>query len=151
MDDIQRLLDESEIKRGLAQFARIIDSRRWAALPDVFASDVSFDYGSGGQQDGIAALRSTMDGFLDRCGGTQHLIGSIIVELDRDTATSFAYVQARHQRPGDTAGPVFDSNGEYVDRWARLAIGWRIVRRDVKWMTHTGDPQIIGLVASALG
>lgn len=145
------LLDEREIIRGLSRFARIADQKRWADLGDVFAEDLSFDYGAGGDQHGMAALRANMQRFLDRCGGTQHLIGSIIVDVDGDEAVSRAYVQARHQRTDDPAGPIFDSNGEYVDRWKRLAEGWRIVRRDALWLTHSGDPAILAAEERDLG
>lgn len=139
----QSLLDEREIIRGLSRFARILDGKQWDRLGDVFAHDLSFDYGAGGDQQGIAALTVNMRRFLDRCGGTQHLIGSIIVDVDGDRATSRSYVQARHQRVNDPAGPVFDSNGEYVDQWERRPEGWRIVRRDALWAAQTGDPAII--------
>lgn len=141
--ELQSLLDEREITRGLSRFARILDSKSWDQLSDVFAEDLSFDYGSGGEQQGMNALRENMTRFLDCCGGTQHLIGSILIDVDGDKAISRAYVQARHQSAGDTGGQVFDSNGEYIDRWERRPGGWRIVRRDAKWASLTGDPAVI--------
>lgn len=151
MRDIERLFDDSEITQALGRFARIIDQRHWSGLPEVFAEDVVFDYGAGGEQSGIAQLRTTMASYLDVCGGTQHLIGSIMVEFDGEAAISRSYVQARHQRPGEASGAVFDSNGEYIDRWARGPAGWRIVRRDVVWATHSGEPAILGIDADGLG
>jgi ketosteroid isomerase-like protein len=148
---LQMLMDERAIVRALGRFARILDGKDWAALGEVFADDVSFDYGAGGDQQGMAALTAQMRRYLDVCGGTQHLIGSIIVDVDGDTAVSRAYVQARHQRRDDPAGPVFDSNGEYVDRWQRRAQGWRIVRRDVVWAAHSGDPGVLAAGRDDLG
>jgi hypothetical protein len=142
MSGMQALLDERDIIRGLGHFARILDEKRWDDLGDVFAADLTFDYGMGERQ-GMAALRDNMTRFLDVCGPTQHLIGSILVDVDGNRAFSRCYVQARHQRSGDPAGPVFDSNGEYLDRWERRAEGWRIVRRDAKWLTHSGDPAVL--------
>jgi len=145
------LLDEREIVRGLSRFARILDNKQWDRLGDVFADDICFDYGTGGDQHGMAALRANMRRFLDRCGGTQHLIGSILVDVEGDRATSRAYVQARHQRADDPAGPIFDSNGEYVDQWERRAEGWRIIRRDAIWAAHAGDPMILQAELGNLG
>lgn len=147
----QALLDEREIIRGLSRFARILDNKQWDRLSDVFAQDISFDYGTGGDQHGMAALTANMRRFLDRCGGTQHLIGSILVDVDGDRATTRSYVQARHQRVNDPAGPIFDSNGEYVDQWERRDEGWRIVRRDAIWAAHTGDPMILHAEPGNLG
>ncbi|WP_176594053.1 nuclear transport factor 2 family protein [Sphingobium sp. EM0848] len=139
----QALLDEREITRGLSRFARILDDKQWDRLGDVFAQDIRFDYGAGGEQQGMVALTVNMRRFLDGCGGTQHLIGSLLVDVEGDRATSRAYVQARHQRPSDPYGPVFDSNGEYVDQWERRPEGWRIVRRDALWAAQTGELAII--------
>jgi hypothetical protein len=130
------LLDERDMVRALARFARIADSKKFDALDEVFAPDVLFDYGSGRRESGLGR-------HLDRCGGTQHLLGNITVDIDGDTAVSRAYVQARHQRVGDFVGPVFDSNGEYVDRWERRTDGWRIVHRTVTWAANTGDAEIL--------
>jgi hypothetical protein len=150
MGDLQTLLDEREILRKLGRFARVLDGKEWGGLSDVFARDLSFEYGQG-EREGIAALEDQMRRYLDVCGPTQHLLGSIIVDVDGDTAVSRAYVQARHQRRDDPAGGVFDSTGEYVDRWQRLSEGWRIVRRDAIWFLHTGDPGVLAAGAGELG
>ncbi|MDE2437193.1 MAG: nuclear transport factor 2 family protein, partial [Sphingomonadales bacterium] len=141
---LAELAAERAVRDGLARFARILDCKDWAALGDVFAADVAFDYGLG-EQVGLDALSANMRRFLDTCGPSQHLIGSVAIVVDPGAlgATSRAYVQARHQRPADPNGPVFDSNGEYIDRWQRRAEGWRIVRRDAVWQTQSGDPAII--------
>ena len=139
------LPDEGAIQRALSQFARILDEKRWDDLDTVFAGDVSFDYGTGEEQEGIEALRDTMTRFLERCGQTQHLIGSVLVDVSRDVATSRAYVQARHAGTGNLAGSIFDTNGEYIDRWLRRDGRWRIVRRDVRWFAFSGDPNVIGM------
>ncbi len=142
MNTLQSLLDEREIVRGLSYFARILDEKRWDDLANVFAHDLSFDYGSGEKQ-GMAALEAQMRQFLDVCGPTQHLIGSILVDVDGNRATSRAYVQARHQRSDDPVGQVFDASGEYFDQWERGSEGWRIVRRDAMWALHSGDPAVL--------
>ncbi len=142
--DIQALRDEREITRGLSLFARILDTKRWDDLGEVFAADVTFDYGTGEERSGMQALRDNMTRYLDRCGNTQHLIGSILVDVAGDEAQSLAYVQARHQGADDPAA-IYDTNGEYRDRWERRPGGWRIVRRDAVWLMASGDPATIGL------
>ncbi|MFN3458212.1 MAG: nuclear transport factor 2 family protein [Novosphingobium sp.] len=141
---LDELLAERAIREGLARFARVLDGKDWPALTDVFAPDLTFDYGLG-EQAGLDALTTNMRRFLDVCGPSQHLIGSITITVDpgQTSATSRAYVQARHQRTGDSGGPVFDSNGEYVDRWEKRPQGWRIVRRDALWQTQSGEAAII--------
>lgn len=141
-DSNRELHDERDIVRQLSRFARILDRKDWNALEQVFAPDVNFEYGEG-EKIGLPDLTEQMRRYLDICGGTQHLLGSVLVDLDGDTAVSRASVQARHQRKDDPLGPIFDSNGEYVDRWERRPQGWRIVRRDAIWATQNGDPAIL--------
>jgi hypothetical protein len=148
--DLQGLLDEREIRGQLARFARLLDGKHHDRIEEVFADEVGFDYGIGGEQAGIEALRALFRHFLDSCGPTQHLIGSILVELDGDSAVSHSYVQARHQKPGDTIGAVLDTNGDYVDRWERKPQGWRIVRRDVHWHIFTGGHDVLEGFEAAL-
>ncbi len=150
MTDLQMLLDEREITRKLGRFARVLDAKQWPRLSDVFASDLSFEYGQG-EREGIAALEAQMRQYLDVCGPTQHLLGSITVDVDGDVAVSRAYVQARHQRRDDPVGAIFDSTGEYVDRWQRRAEGWRIVRREATWFLHSGDPAVLATDIGSLG
>ena len=151
MTTLQTLADEREIVRALSRFARILDHKRWDDLPEVFAHDLVFDYGTGGDQHGMDALRAQMRRFLDACGPTQHLIGSLLVDVDGDRAVSRAYIQARHQRRDDAVGAIFDSTGEYIDAWERRPEGWRIVRRDAVWFLHAGDPGVLAAGEADLG
>lgn len=137
------LSDERAILNLLGDFARILDRKQWDRISDVFASDVAFNYGDGQEQAGMAALHLNFTKFLDRCGATQHLLGSIQVDIDGDTAISRSYVQARHQGLGDKSQAIFDTNGEYTDRWERRAEGWRIVRRDARWDLFSGDSSVL--------
>ena len=142
--DVQALHDERAIVRQLGTLARILDTRAWDRVPEVVAAEVSFDYGSAGEEAGIDALLDNFRRHLDVCGPSQHLLGSIIVDVAGDEATSRAYVQARHQGRGDLAGAIFDSNGEYVDRWARRGDGWLMTRREARWFSQSGDSAVIG-------
>ena len=142
---LQRLEDERTIGLQLATLARILDTRAWDRVPEVIAEDVRFDYtNSGTDVHGRAALLANFRQFLDVCGPSQHLLGSLIVEVEGDRARSRCYVQARH-RAKDPADPrLFDSNGEYIDRWERRTEGWRMVHRHAIWASQSGDPAVIG-------
>jgi ketosteroid isomerase-like protein len=140
---VQTFLDEREITHGLGRFARILDRREWDAVGDVFANDVTFNYGDGLEQSGIAAMRANFQRFLDVCGPSQHLLGSIMITVTGDTALSRAYVQARHQGAAGKAHLFLDSNGEYIDKWERRPHGWRIVRRDAVWFMMQGDMSVL--------
>lgn len=142
---LRMLLDERAIGQQLGRFARILDSKDFDSLGDVFAPDVIFDYGQEGDKHGLEELGAWMHRFLDLCGGTQHHIGNLSIEIDGDSASSRSYIFARHQRRTELGGPVFDTSGEYLDRWERRSEGWRIVRRDAKWFVVHGDGTIVGV------
>lgn len=132
-----------EICNQLARFARALDSRDWDAVPGIFAADITFDYGEGVQA-GLNALLAQFRKYLDVCGPTQHLIGSILLRQEGTRPISQAYVQARHQGAGEKRHLTFDSHGDYIDYWAQCKGTWLIVRRDVRWLMHIGYPEVIG-------
>lgn len=136
-------VDRLAIMNQLARFARILDARQWDAVGEVFATDVTFDYGDGGEKAGIAALTEQFRRYLDPCGPSQHLLGSVMLAFEGATAVSRAYVQARHQGLGPKAHLFLDTNGEYIDRWERREGGWRIVRREAVWAMHMGDFSVL--------
>lgn len=135
--------DERHILNQLGEFARILDTRNWDRVGEVFADDISFNYGDGREQQGIAALTDTFRTFLEPCGPSQHLLGSIQLTIEGDSACTRSYVQARHQGKGERQHLFLDSNGEYTDRWRRTAAGWRISRRDVQWFMLQGDMSVL--------
>jgi ketosteroid isomerase-like protein len=141
--DLRTLWDEREITHGLGRFARILDGREWGAVGEVFADDVTFNYGDGQEQSGIAAMKENFQRFLDVCGPSQHLLGSVVITVTGDTAISRAYVQARHQGAAGKQHLFVDSNGEYIDGWERRPQGWRIVRRDAVWQMIQGDMSVL--------
>ncbi|MBB3048192.1 hypothetical protein FHR99_002466 [Litorivivens lipolytica] len=135
--------DYHTIMNTLALFPRVVDNKQWDKVGDVFAAEVCFDYGDGGEKQGLDALVKQFKKFHDRCSAMQHLLGSIHVEIDGDTALTRAYVQARHQGIGDKRNAIFDTHGEYTDQWQRLPEGWRIVRRDASWSVFAGDASVL--------
>lgn len=140
----EKLFDDQRIiLNALGEFARILDRKQWTRVGEVFADDITFNYGDGQEQQGAAALHEQFTKFLDHCGATQHLLGSVQLELSGDEAVTRSYVQARHQGNGDKAHLFFDTSGEYTDRWERRANGWRIVRRDARWDLFMGDPAVL--------
>lgn len=143
MTTLKELTDERDIARVLVNFARILDSKDYSALSEVYAENITFDYG-GGEQHGLVAIMELSRHHLDVCAATQHLLGSVRIDVDGDTAISSSYVQARHQGLGDKAHLFFDTNGQYKDWWERRDMGWRITRREAKWFAQVGDPSVIG-------
>lgn len=135
--------DRFEILNQLGRFARILDDRDWGVVDEVFAEDVTFDYGDGREQNGLAAMLAVFRQYLDRCGQSQHLLGSVTLRFEGDEAITSAYVQARHQGKGEKAHLFLDTSGEYIDRWQCRDGRWLVVRRDARWFMNMGDPRTL--------
>jgi hypothetical protein len=128
----------------LGNFARLLDRKSWGALDRVFSAEVAFDYGEGRKGAGLPALRDLFRRHLDLCGPSQHLLGSIVIDLtDPSAPISFSYVQARHCGKGETAGEWFDTSGEYSDTWRRGQGEWKIVQRVADFPLIAGNPEVI--------
>lgn len=132
-----KLEDERDIMRLLVEYAYAVDEKDYDALAGVFAANVSHDYGMCAGTS-LAGLIGLLRSYLDRCGPTQHLLGSIEIQVQKDTAFSRAYVQARHHGRGIRRLLSFDANGEYIDKFVRTPDGWRITHRKARWHAHRG-------------
>ena len=123
-EELATLLAERAIAPALAQFARAMDERDWAALDELLAR-MRPPTSAPGRCSGRVAIVALMRSYLDDCGPTQHLLGNLAVEVDGAEARSRCYVADLHLGPA-TRRPDFPTLGEYQDRWhnARDAGGW---------------------------
>jgi ketosteroid isomerase-like protein len=136
---LEQLLDEARIERVLKRYASALDSRDWAGLDDVFTEDATAHFQGMGHFNGRAAIVALIDGALAMAGGTQHLLGNIVIDVDGDEARSKCYLQAIHAGKGEFAGKAMTVWGEYRDRLRRTPAGWRIVHRELAGIHADGD------------
>ncbi|MEM1114359.1 MAG: nuclear transport factor 2 family protein [Pseudomonadota bacterium] len=126
--DLEQLLAEREITRGLIAFARAMDERDYGTMSALVTPDVHADFGVGGI-DGRQAVVDFIASFLDNCGTTQHILGNILIEIDGDTATSEAYVSDMHLSSDPASDISFRTLGNYSDTWVKQDGAWLIARR----------------------
>jgi 3-phenylpropionate/cinnamic acid dioxygenase small subunit len=120
--------DRNEIVAVLDRYAEALDRRRWELLREVFTVDVRFDFGEWAAASLDHAVTS-IRGYLDGCGPTQHLLGNYRIRVDGDVAESRVYVRAFHLGVGRAVGKTYEMGGEYQDKLRRTREGWRIVER----------------------
>ncbi|GAB2632389.1 nuclear transport factor 2 family protein [Prescottella soli] len=143
--NLEILLAEREIARGVTRFARAMDERNWPVLHAIMLPDATADLGTGilhGPGEVEAAIRS----FLDDCGPTQHLLGNMLIDVDPDagTAISRTYVSDLHLGVGDLQGLSFSTLGDYRDEW-RLTDGvWRMSHRTKHMRGTQGEIEVLG-------
>ena len=119
--------DRREISDVLVRYATGIDRRDWPLLRSVFTEDCELDYGEIGAFVGVDAVVQFMADTHLWAGHTLHRITNQSVEVDGDTATARAYVDALIMAQDNASG--VDAVGFYDDELVRTDTGWRIRRR----------------------
>jgi ketosteroid isomerase-like protein len=139
---VQRLLDERSIIDVCVRYATAIDDRDWARLHSCFLPDAVGIYHADRRLDGAEAIVETIRTAVTPLSRTQHLVGTFVVDVHGDEASSSCYLHAQHVRAGVPGGEKYVIAGRYVDRWARTQDGWRIRERRLdRWWTD-GNPTV---------
>ena len=132
--------DYEQIRAVLTLYAKALDRRDYAALKRVFTPDATGNYHEAGTYQGIDAITGLMERALSQCARTQHLLGSMDIEIRGDEATASTYLQAIHvgKNPG-YEGKLLTIWGEYRDQLVRTPEGWRIKYRELETTYAQGD------------
>lgn len=143
---VQVVEDEREIYRAIVGFARAMDERDWGAIEDLISPDFTGELGSGPLASG-AEMIDLLRGFLDDCGPTQHMVGTVLIDVgvdgNNDVATSRAYVSDMHLGVGEKVGLFFRTLGDYHDTWGRTGDGWKLVQRIKRMNGTVGDIAVL--------
>jgi SnoaL-like domain len=106
----------------------------------VFSDDTVGVYREAGTYHGRDAVSRFIQAALSQCGSTQHLVGSIDIQVDGDRATASSYLRAIHLgKKQGYEGRVWTFWGEYLDELKRTPAGWRISRRELNTIHMDGD------------
>lgn len=143
-DALALLLDEREIGRALARFARAMDSREWESARAILSEDATGELGTGPLV-GPDAILGCIRHYLDGCGPTQHLLGNLIIDVDGDHADSRCYVSDMHLGAGDRRALSFVTLGDYHDHWQRIDGQWRLTHRQKFNHGYVGSFDVFGL------
>jgi hypothetical protein len=135
--------DHREIVAVAVRYASACDTRDWKLFEDVFVPDVRTDYASEFRHEGrdevVAMIRSMLGG----CGPTQHLLGSHVVSIDGDRATSSCSIRAFHVGRGAANGLTYEAIGAYHDELVRTEAGWRISFRRMDVIAELGTRDVL--------
>jgi ketosteroid isomerase-like protein len=132
--------DVEQIRAVLTLYAKSLDRRDFPALKRVFTADATGNYFAAGTYKGVDAISAFIERVLTQCGRTQHLLGSIDIQVNGNEATASTYLQAIHvgKKPG-FEGKIMTVWGEYRDKLLRTADGWRISYRELETIHAEGD------------
>ena len=136
------LVDRADIHDLLVRLVLAQDARDWDGLAACFDPDASYTH-PGGVLAGVDAIVERSRNALAPLDASQHLLGSILVDVDGDEATAVSYFQAQHIRTGLDAGERYAIAGTYRDRLVRSGGGWRIAQRTQEYTWREGNPEVI--------
>jgi uncharacterized protein (TIGR02246 family) len=141
MDDLERLLIENACRRLVLQAAAHVDAGEPAELAALFTEDAVLQRPQGPPLLGREAIQQA---YAARSPQrlTRHLVASTLVEVQSaQAARARSVVLLWAGSLADDAGPQGRPAqpqvlGEFDDRFARTAAGWRIARRDASFVLH---------------
>lgn len=143
-DALREIRDRLEIEALLARYASALDARDWSRLAGCFSPDAVVDYGGAlGRCQGPDAVVALVRGILEPLDASQHLIGTLEVELAGDVARAQCALQAQHVLRDCEGGPHFLVGGRYRDELVRTPAGWRIRRRTLEIVWQDGNPRVV--------
>lgn len=141
LDELRDLSARAGVHDLLVRLAQAQDAHDWDTLTDCFASDATYDH-PGGRLEGAAAIVERSSAALGRLDGSQHLVGSFLIEVDGDEATSVSYFQAQHAKRGTPGGDLLIIAGTYHDRLRRIDGRWQVVHRTQEYTWRDGNPEV---------
>ena len=138
---LARLKDRADIEDILRRYCRLIDTKSFADLGEVFTADALIDYrAAGGICDRLPAVQAWLGQALAPFTVVQHLITNIDLEIDGATATGRTYFFNPMALDGpDGNRTMFFCGGVYRDVFERRAEGWRIRERTNDMLYMHGD------------
>jgi hypothetical protein len=139
---VQRLEDESQIRRILVDYAAFLDGRDYARYAALFAADGEWT-GGGGSYTGQAAIRGMLENVLGKPGAENrsnfHLISNPQVDIAPDGQTARTASRYLFVMRGPDGRPLPSLAGIYRDELVRGTTGWVIKRRVADDIMPTPD------------
>jgi SnoaL-like polyketide cyclase. len=143
--ELKNLLEERAISNQLSRLARILDTRKWEDLKNIYTEDVVFSYPGEEEKQGVDAIQEDLEAFFLNCGPTQHMLsGDLITTFEDGKAISSVYAQAVHQGKDEYAHLFYNAYGAYEDEWIKQGDQWKIAKRRFRIFQVQGDIRAMG-------
>jgi hypothetical protein len=133
---LAHLIDKDAIRERMDRYVFLLDAARWDDIAtEIFTEDAVARYlpnfGDAGEPRGREQIREFFGG-MTMFAGTQHLLGSVRIEVDGDEATSLTHALASHWFDSESPQPAnYTAAVGYDDKWRRTDAGWLIYERQV--------------------
>lgn len=134
--------DENAVRNVIARTAITQDARDWEGHAACYLPDARYTHPKG-EIEGAEAIVARSEGALSKLDVSQHLIGTVHVVVDGDSAESTAYFVAQHVREAAEGGRLYIIAGTYRDTFTRFEGEWRIAHRRQTYSWRDGNPGVI--------
>ena len=137
--EVQRLLDEAELRRLAQSYARAVDRNEPDLMVTLFVPNAVVE-GPGFRLEGRQQLRGIPAMVVARFKGTLHCVMNQTVTIDGDAAHGETYTLAYHRYDAEDGRPMtLDWAIRYQDRYERSGGAWRFTHRRlvIEWARHT--------------
>ncbi len=150
METIETLADKAAVADALLRFANGMDTDEADLIRSAFTEDAAADFTAAATrlgigfpllegQDAIVAGLTQFVGNLD----TSHSVTNVRIELDGDTASMYALVEAQHLPLGVRDRHLLMKN-RYVMVARREAADWRLTHMAIDNIWADGDISVVG-------
>jgi uncharacterized protein (TIGR02246 family) len=124
--------DELAVRNLVARLSRNADIGDIDTYMSSFAPDAEWNL-PGAPVRGVDAIRAGLierraTGAVGPGSNTRHMVSTVTVDVDGDTATSESYFQYLSDT---TTNPTLRLVGYYRDVFVRTSAGWRLAKRDI--------------------
>jgi ketosteroid isomerase-like protein len=132
---LQEISDRLEIQDLLARYSLAVDRRELDRLDALFTEDAVVDYTEfGGPRGDLATVKAFLAEVLPRHAGHQHLVGSVVIDLDGDQATVRSICHNPMLLATESASSARQARPYFCGLWYRDSLvrtpaGWRIRER----------------------
>lgn len=146
---VDDLVDLELLRQLKYRYCRLLDTKRFDELGELFLPDGTASYGGGAI---TLSGRADIVAFLHRCMGsecilTSHLVSHPEIEVAGDTATGSWALQDVVVHDGH--GVAIRGASYYDDRYVRTAAGWRIAHTGYKRLYEELAPRPDGTRTTA--
>lgn len=137
---VQRLLDESELRKLMQALPRALDERDFDGFGALLTEDAVMEIGREVRRGRQAIIDGPKRDLLKHYEATYHQLGQMYVDIDEDDATILAYILAYHLPKASEPMTHEDAGGKYHVVARRTEGGWRIVRCRIEVILTQGAP-----------
>jgi hypothetical protein len=127
--EVQRLVDEAEVRNVHLRYCRGLDRRDWELVESCYHPDAIEYHGPyNGDVGGFIAFAREA---LEACESVTHFTGNQRVEIDGDVARHEAYCRAYQRLKATNETPAIDLmiNFRFIDRMEKRGGDWKICER----------------------